>query len=266
MTWSRVLLVPLLLAGLASPAPAGFGLFGKKPKANPAERVPELLIQLKSSPDESQRAAAADELRQYDPKAYPEIMTGLIDALGRDASPAVRAEVAESLGRLRPVTQKAGYALEQALANDGSMRVRMSARSALWQYNLFGYRSGKPADNPANGAGPDTGMAAPPGPSTPATAMRRPPATARAGHVQQAPFRETPEPPLADPVPPMIAVGDRSTGQVPATPAARPQSGLPPAKLIPVNPPRLQPVPAAPASRQRPAAPNADGPALPPPG
>src|SRR5438874_2630763 len=47
MTWCRVLVVPLALAGLASPAPAaGPGIFAHKPKYNPAERVPELLIQL----------------------------------------------------------------------------------------------------------------------------------------------------------------------------------------------------------------------------
>jgi hypothetical protein len=87
MTWSRVLLVIAVLAGLAAPAPAG--LFSRKPKQNPAERVPELLIHLKTSQDESQRASAAEELRQYDPKAFPEIMTALIDALGRDASTAL---------------------------------------------------------------------------------------------------------------------------------------------------------------------------------
>ena len=124
MTGCRVLVVTLALTGLATPAPAGFGLFSRKPKSNPAERVPELLIQLKTSPDESQRVAAAEELRQYDPKAFPEIIPTLTDALGRDASPSVRSNVAESLGKLRPISQKVGYALEQAVANDGSMRVR----------------------------------------------------------------------------------------------------------------------------------------------
>src|SRR5438094_8684158 len=53
MTWCRVLLVPLALAGLASHAPAaGPGIFSHKPKYNPAERVPELLIQLKTGRDE----------------------------------------------------------------------------------------------------------------------------------------------------------------------------------------------------------------------
>src|SRR3954451_6086353 len=102
MTWIRSLLVPVVLASLAAPAPAG--IFSRsKPKANPAERVPELLIQLKTSPDEARRAAAAEELRQYDPKAYPEIMTALVDALTKDAGTTVRSEAATSLGKLRPI-------------------------------------------------------------------------------------------------------------------------------------------------------------------
>src|SRR5439155_20092172 len=165
MSRTRALLVSFLLLTLASPAPAG--IFGRgKPKANPAERVPELLIQLKTDKDEAKRTAAAEELRQYDPKSYPEIMTTLADALAKDASPAVRSEVATSIGKLRPISQQAGYALEQATANDGSMRVRMSARQALWQYHLVGYRSGKPTEMPAAPAAP--AVSAPPCPSTPA--------------------------------------------------------------------------------------------------
>src|SRR5436190_13190718 len=160
MARTRPLFVSLVLLSLASPAPAG--IFSRsKPKANPAERVPELLIQLKTDKDEAKRAAAAEELRQFDPKAYPEIMATLIDALAKDASPAVRSEVATSIGKLRPISQQAGYALEQATANDGSMRVRMSARQALWQYHLIGYRSGKPTEMAAPPATPV--VAAPPG-------------------------------------------------------------------------------------------------------
>jgi hypothetical protein len=277
MTLSRVLLVPLLLVGLASPAPAGFGLFSRKPKANPAERVPELLIQLKTSTDESQRAAAAEELRQYDPKTYPEIIAGLIDALGRDASTAVRTQAAESLGKLRPIAQRVGYALEQAQANDGSMRVRLAARQALWQYHLVGYRSGRPAESPANGGG-DVTVSAPPGPSTPAAAMQRP-AGARVGIAHPGSLRETAEPPLADAPP---AVADQGRRVTPAVPASRPRTAQPtPGQLIPVSPPRLQPAPITPAPAQpAPPAPaeqpvppapppvkaEGDGPVLPPPG
>src|SRR5213078_4587461 len=110
-------------------------------------------------------------------------------------STAVRSEAATSLGKLRPVSQQAGYALEQATANDTSMRVRMAARQALWQYHLVGFRSGKPAEMPAKPADPV--VSAPPGPSTPA------PRTA--ARLATGPFRETPEPPLAE-SPPAPAV------------------------------------------------------------
>ena len=96
MTRSHLILAALVLAALAPAAPAG--LFSRKPKPNPAEHVPGLLIQLKTSQDEGLRAAAAEDLRQFDPKAYPEIVSGLIEALSRDVSPAVRAEAATSLG------------------------------------------------------------------------------------------------------------------------------------------------------------------------
>jgi hypothetical protein len=256
-TWCRALLVPLVLASVVTPAPAG--LFSRKPKADPAERVPELLIQLKTSPDESVRSAAAEELRQYDPKSFPEIMTGLIDVLGRDTSPAVRSEAAASLGRLRPISQQAGYALEQAQTNDGSMRVRLSARQSLWQYHLVGYRSGKVPENPANANKADATVSAPPGPSTPAAAMPRSPSPR--GTPNHA--RETPEPPLA--VPPA------------AVPVSRPKTPAP-AQLVPVNPPKLQPapstpppgksapaVPPPPPHKQAPTTPGGDGPPLPPP-
>src|SRR3954453_2735229 len=53
MSWTRILLVPLVLAALAPPAPAG--LFSRKPKPDPATRIPELTVQLKSNTDEAQR-------------------------------------------------------------------------------------------------------------------------------------------------------------------------------------------------------------------
>src|SRR5579875_1752536 len=135
-------LVPLVvLPALAGPGHAGI-FFGKKnKKVTPAERVPELLAQVKSDGDESKRAAAAQELRQYDPGQFPMIVPVLIDVLLTDSKPVVRAEAAQSLGKIRPISQQAGMALEQALANDSSMRVRLQARSALLQYHWSGYRS-----------------------------------------------------------------------------------------------------------------------------
>src|SRR5205823_5547833 len=111
--------------------------------------------------------------------------------------PPVRAEAAGSLGKMRPISQQAGYALEQAQNNDGVMRVRLAARQALWQYHLVGYRGGKPAETPAANAGaPPTMVTTPPGPATPAVSPRGQP-TSRGGSLTPAMVRETPEPPLA---------------------------------------------------------------------
>src|SRR5262249_24186660 len=129
-----------LAAALARPAGAGiiFGRKGKKPPT-PAERVPELIVTVKTDRDENKRAKAAEELRQYDPAAFKDIVPVLIDVLLNDKKPAVRAEAAQSLGKLRPVSQQAGMALEQALAKGPSMRVRLQARSSLLQYHWAGY-------------------------------------------------------------------------------------------------------------------------------
>jgi hypothetical protein len=227
MSWSRLVLVPLVLAALVSPASAG--IFTRKTKPSPTERVPELLLQLQTSQDEVQRTAAAEELRQYEAKEFPKIIPALIDALNRDASPAVRAEAANSLGKLRPISQQAGYALEQSQNTDAAMRVRLAARQSLWQYHLVGYRGG----NSPDGATAD-------GAST-----QQPGAVSRSGQSSHAPgrIRETAEPPLAT-----------TTNPVTANPVSRERLSNPP-RVTPANRPRETPaVPPTPA----------DGPALPP--
>src|SRR5262249_6352398 len=90
MTWMHRVFVPVLMISMAAPVQAG--IFSRKPKPNPAEHVPALIMQLKTDPDESKRAAAADELRQFDPKAFPEMMTALTDALLKDPATSVRAD------------------------------------------------------------------------------------------------------------------------------------------------------------------------------
>src|SRR5262245_49214044 len=109
-------------------------------------------------------------------------MPALIEALQRDTSSSVRAEAAGSIGKLRPISQQAGYVLEQALEGDNSMRVRMSARTALWQYYLVGYRSAKQPEPPANQTG-EPPLAAPGGPvpmpAPAAMARTQPPPAAR---------------------------------------------------------------------------------------
>jgi HEAT repeats len=142
--WRRSLLVPLLIAILASPGQAG--LLRKTPKPDPVQRVPQLLKALKEEPDERKRADAVEELRDYDLKAFPEIMPAVIDALQNDPGSSVRAEAANTISKLRPISQQAGFALEQTLQSDSSLRVRMAARTTLWHYYLLGYRSTKPTD------------------------------------------------------------------------------------------------------------------------
>ena len=148
MRWNRTLLIPVLLVLLPLSARAGL-LFGKRTKSDPAVHVPELIATVRGDGDESKRAAAAEELHQYDPAAYPDIIPALIDTLLRDPKPAVRAEAAESLGKLRGIHQEAGWALEQAVSKDASMRVRLQARSALLMYHMSGYHGGKHEEAPA---------------------------------------------------------------------------------------------------------------------
>ncbi len=145
---NRLLLVLLVLVTLPLPAPAGI-IFGKKtPKPTPQERVPELIKIIKTDGDENKRAEAVEELHQYDPAQFPDIVPTLIDALLNDKKPSVRSEAAHSIGKLRPAVQMGGHALEMALANDTSMRVRMSARSALLSYQWAGYHSSGKKDDP----------------------------------------------------------------------------------------------------------------------
>src|SRR5207248_11771888 len=93
---ARLFLTLVLLPAVALPAPAGI-LFGRKSrKPNPVQRVPELLSVVKTDKDEHKRARAAEELRNYDPAAYPAIVTVLVDVLQNDRTPAVRAEAANT--------------------------------------------------------------------------------------------------------------------------------------------------------------------------
>jgi len=206
-------LLALVLGLLFSPTAEG-GIF-RKTKTNPAERVPELIKILQSDPDERKRAEAADELQEYDTKTYPDIQSALISALQKDTSSSVRSEAAQSLSKLRPVNQQAGFALETALASDASIRVRMAARTALWTYTLLGYRSGKQeetnqdqtgepplAPNQPNAPQPRVGPTAtnpqtrliplPTSPRGQATPTSRPNPSVRS---------QTGEPPLAQPLP-----------------------------------------------------------------
>jgi len=238
--WLLALLLVLLFV---PPSQAGI-LFGrKKDRPDPKQRVPELVIALKTDKDADKRAKAAEELREYDPAVFPQIVPALIEALSSDAVAGVRIEAAFTLSKLRPVTQNVGEALEQAVAKDPSMRVRLQARSALLQYHWAGYR-GKKTDVP--------------------------------------PLNTTREPPLADKGPPAIKTTQEpplSTEQPPPQPSNQPRIRpvpLPYPEVTPVDPKKGNPLeelppappvkPAKPETKEPPkAAPPAksnDGPEL----
>jgi hypothetical protein len=229
MRWNRTLLVLPLLILLPLSAQAGL-LFGKKAKPDPAVRVPELLGTAHADGDESKRAAAVEELREYDPATYPDIIPVLVDVLLHDPKPAVRAEAAESLGKLRGIHQEAGWALEQAVSKDASMRVRLQARSALLMYHMSGYHGGKHEESPPvqSKEPPLADPAGAPGKPAAAPGVKLTPVA-----VQKAP------PPLA-PVPPPTGASKQISAGAPQPP------------LVPTAPPTLQPAPASSGGDQGP--------------
>lgn len=131
-------------------APANAQLFRSKPKAPPAQRIGELIVQAKSDPDERKRAAAAGELRDFDAKEHPEVVSILADVARNDTKPGVRQEALDSLARIRPVSIIAGQTLEHAAAKDDSWKVRWQAKSALVRYQLAGYQPPKNEPNANN--------------------------------------------------------------------------------------------------------------------
>jgi len=137
----------VLLIVLSVSLPAHAQLFPgilKRPRTEPTP-VPELINQLEGSDQARKRSSAADDLRQYDTKQFPEAVRALIHSLENDVNPSVRAEAAQSLARMRPITQAAGQAVERASSKDPVWRVRMQAWSSLKQMQLAGYRNRGPA-------------------------------------------------------------------------------------------------------------------------
>ncbi len=147
MTGSRWLTIIVLAGLVVVPARAG-GVFKKQPKPNPTVRVPELINLLRTEKDERRREAAAEELRQYDPRSFSEIVPVLVELSLNEPNTAVRLEAVQSLGKIRPISQQAGWALEQVVEKDSSIRVRLQARTLLLQYHLAGYRSGQNPEAP----------------------------------------------------------------------------------------------------------------------
>jgi HEAT repeats len=133
----------LITVPIAWLAPANAQLFNRKPKTPPAQRVPELIVQAKADPDERKRAAAAEELREFDTKTYPEIVQVLADVARTDPKTGVRYEAISSLAKLRPVSQLGGQTLEWAAVHDVALKVRWEAKSSLMSYRWAGYHSAK---------------------------------------------------------------------------------------------------------------------------
>jgi HEAT repeats len=147
MKWFASLVLLLVMLDVTA-CESSAQLFGpKKPKIPPQQRVPELIIALKVEKDAHKRADAAEELRQYDVKEFPEIIPVLIDALQNDTATGVRIEAATSLGRIRPISPQAGQALEKAASGDSNWRVNLQARTSLVYYQLSGYHAPKKSES-----------------------------------------------------------------------------------------------------------------------
>jgi HEAT repeats len=214
------ILVLVILLAWTAPAPAQ--LFAKKVKPNPSQRVPELILILKTDPDEKKRAHAAEEIRDYDATLFTEILPVLVEVLQQDKKMNVRMEAVNSLAKIRPVNGMAGHALEKAAGNDESWRVRLQAKTALTKYHWSGYSAAK------------TDML--PTPSKKTTA-------------------EPPLATLAPPVIPNVAPNDAPPRPLPLTPASGPI-----ARPLPTGPPNDAP-PALPTAPNGPNMP-AQGPSL----
>jgi membrane peptidoglycan carboxypeptidase len=256
MNWYRTLVVLTAMAVLGSSASAGWIFNRKNSKPDPNERVTELLNTLKNDGDEGRRESAAEELRHFDANLNPNLIRTLVEALAHDSKPGVRAEAAATLGRLRPVSQEVGQALEQALAKDPSMRVRLQARSSLMHYYMAGYHGGKNPDGP-----PPTEHAQTPPPvntapgqpangatttnyTTSKTTVTSPRSSGQAGSPPRlkAVPAETPPPPLAQP-----PVTPPSAPPAQALPQGAPNAAPTP-PLVPAEAPQLQTPPLPPAS------------------
>lgn len=229
----RWLLVLLVLPAAGLPAHAQF--FFKKNRPAPAQRVPELILTLKTEADERKRAQAAEELRDYDAKVYAEIVPVLIDVLHNDKKPGVRIEALNSLYRLRPVSQAAGHAIEYAASGDESLRVRLQAKSALLKYHLAGYsNNGKNEPSAFQPTTAEPPLADPPSaPGVPAVAF--PPG--KVAPPALGPIVPTPRPAGTAPVGPALDVPRPlpqgvavPPGQVPITPAIQIEGPVMPAR------------------------------------
>ena len=228
-----------------------------KPEAPKAEaprldtRARQLAALLQSEQDIPKRREAIKELAGFDPRTDADVLPTLVSSLRKDPAPEVRADAAEAIGRLKPVSQSAGLALEDAGGTDPNVKVREAVNLALLQYHLNGYRtqygtplSAQQSDEPRLSSRPTTTReSAKPG--VPNEFVRRPvtfqPITSGVGKALS--FVPTGEPPLAKRVTTTAPAPVLTAPQQPAAPAPLPQTvTLPPS----VPTPMPQVLPAAP--------------------
>src|SRR4051794_20654954 len=92
----QIALFLVIFLGFVGQAP-GQWFFTKKAKVNATQRVPELILIVKTDADEKKRQRAAEELREYDVTTFAEIVPVLADVLKNDKKPGVRGEALSSL-------------------------------------------------------------------------------------------------------------------------------------------------------------------------
>jgi hypothetical protein len=254
MTRPWLALVVLIgVAVTASSAPAqGLNIFKRrsKPDTSPATKVKQLAETLRASPDEGKRKQAAEDLREFDPRSNPDLIPALMGAVQKDPVPGVRSAAAESIGKLKPVSQPAGLTLEAVAQADPDAGVREAAKQALWQYHLNGYRP--PTTGPLAPQSAEPPLAAKPvsrpGKPAPPPATGFRPITNSVGKGLF--FPQTSEPPLARPKPPAAPAKEPAkptTVLPPPQPAAQVPQPMPPAAAAPSTPPPAAPsVPSGP--------------------
>ncbi len=134
-------IIVLIIVGEVQVLPLQLFFLGKPKTTMNPEQVAQICQILKSSGEEMVRLQSIDQLRGVEGVCQPMAIVALADSMILDKKAGIRAEAAMALSKMRPIRQEVGAALEKAVTNDPSMRVRIQARSALLQYNLAGYRS-----------------------------------------------------------------------------------------------------------------------------
>lgn len=156
MNLFRLSLPAFVILAMSMPAQAQiFNLFKKRPPE--PQSVADLVVTLRSDSEERRRSNAADKLRDYDANSHPEVVPALVDAALKDQKAGVRYDALSSLAKIRPVSQMAGQAIEQAVQSDDNWRNRLHAKSLLVGYNLAGYRNLPAKDQPQNAKNGKTG-------------------------------------------------------------------------------------------------------------